>query len=453
MPTESAQEALDLSGGTLSSDTTRLQVRTVGERLTGAELGRIDRFANGRLRRWVAVPVAHPLAAIVLSLGVLLASLSVLSSGVVRFVFFPEIEGNFISASLEMPERPPPPAPSPSRAASPTPSPAPPRLAEDVDASPEETVAAIAVTVATAASEGDPDASHTRPSNVATVEVKVQDAETRTFSATRFSNLWREAVGEIAGARILNISGSVVGVGADIALQVAAEDADTRNAAVEAIREALSWRQGVYAIRDSQSATGQEITVTLSDEGEALGVPLATLASEVRAAVYGAIATEVQRDREEVEVRVRLPEEERQTLADLADYRIPVGDRFVPLHAVAELSYAPASNTITRIDGRRVVTVEADVDDAATTGSAEVQHVIDEVGSGGGLPGPLRHARRRAGGAAPLRPCPRAELRSGALRDLRPPRAGVPVVRSACFSSCRSGSAAPCSATRFSGWT
>ena len=187
----------------------RLSPRRVTDRLREIVGGRIDRFADGRLRRMVGVSVAYPVATMVLAAGLLLASLALVTNGVVRFVFFPAIEGNFIAASLEMPE-----GTAAARTLSVAESiasavePAAERLAARVQARPEEIVEAVAITVATAPSEGGPDeGGGSQPSHVATIEVKVQDAEARASAASNFSDLWREEVGEIAGVRTLTFSG------------------------------------------------------------------------------------------------------------------------------------------------------------------------------------------------------------------------------------------------------
>ncbi|MGR3435347.1 MAG: efflux RND transporter permease subunit, partial [Shimia sp.] len=66
--------------------------------------GRIDRFADTRLRAAVGYAVRRPLVIVAGAVGLLFASLSLLSSGTTKFTFFPEIEGEFLTANLELPE-------------------------------------------------------------------------------------------------------------------------------------------------------------------------------------------------------------------------------------------------------------------------------------------------------------------------------------------------------------
>ena len=133
------------------------------------------------------------------------------------------------------------------------------------------------------------------------------------------------------------------------------------------------------AIRDSEGSASEEVVVNLSENGRALGLTLGQVAEPLRNALYGAVAGKIQRDREEVEIRVRLPEADRATLADLEDLRIPVTGGYVPLREVAELSFQPSPATITRIDGRRVTKVTADVTGEATTGGAEAGRILENT--------------------------------------------------------------------------
>ncbi|MEL6451207.1 MAG: efflux RND transporter permease subunit [Pseudomonadota bacterium] len=235
------------------------------------------------------------------------------------------------------------------------------------------------VAIGFAPGSGSPTGGGSGSSNRATVDIRIQDSETRTFAAGQLEDLWREEAGEIAGARELSFSASLVGVGAPVSLQVSAGFEAARDAALQRISEALEGRDGVFAIRNSASFSAQEVQITRTQEAEALGVPLGQIAQAVRGAVFGVVAAEIVRNREEVEIRVRLPEDERMTLADIARFRVQVGDAQVPLSTLANLDLAPAPTTLTRIDARRITTVEADVNTAVTSGGAETSFIVDEV--------------------------------------------------------------------------
>ncbi|MGP1354956.1 efflux RND transporter permease subunit [Roseicyclus sp.] len=359
----------------------RFSPRRATERLRGYTGRAIDRFADGPMRRIAGFSARRPVFTICLCLGILAASFSAMTSGLVRFVFFPDIEGNTAEARLVLPAGTALPrtraeaeriAEAAGRAAA--------RVAERTEGvEAGDVLRNTAISIGFTAASGGPAGGGGGAANEAVVEVRIADAETRAFSAERFAEDWRRETGEIPGARELVFSSSIVGPGAPISLQISAADPQARMAAVARIREALAGRSGVYGIRDSDATAAEEIVVRLRDDGAALGVSLAEVAGAVRAATFGEVAGEILRGDEEVELRVRLPEDQRESLADLQQYRIPAGDAFVPIGAVADLTRQPAPTTITRLDARRVTSVEADVDAAVTSGGAETAWLRENV--------------------------------------------------------------------------
>jgi multidrug efflux pump subunit AcrB len=119
------------------------------------------------------------------------------------------------------------------------------------------------------------------------------------------------------------------------------------------------------------------VQLNLRPQARTLGLTLSDLAQQVRAGFFGTEAYRLQRGEDEVQVFVRLPENERQAITDLEGYRIrtPNG-AFVPLGdvATAEIGFGPSQ--INRRGGRRVITVTADVNEEIVTGQ-EVNGVLE----------------------------------------------------------------------------
>jgi multidrug efflux pump subunit AcrB len=101
-----------------------------------------------------------------------------------------------------------------------------------------------------------------------------------------------------------------------------------------------------------------------------LGLTLNDLAGQVRAAFFGVESYRLQRGQNEVRVYARLPDDQRNSIADLHDYRIRTpGGADVPLEEVATVDLGYGPTRINRQDGRRVITVTADVNPNVTTGN------------------------------------------------------------------------------------
>ncbi|MEM6678876.1 MAG: efflux RND transporter permease subunit [Pseudomonadota bacterium] len=340
--------------------------------------GGIDAFAETRVRRMARLSVAQPIFVILICFGVFVASLALLSSGKVGFVFFPDIEGDYVAATVEMPE---------GTSEAPTL-----RRAEEVAAAARRAAVRIAdetgdegvlrgtaIAIGFAVAVGDPEGGGRGASDRASVEARILGAERRRFSAERFVALWREEASDVPGILRLSFSASVVPIGADVALEVGAASDDARSAAVARITKGLRDRPGILSVVDSDATTSQEAVFVPGETARSIGVSVSDVARELRRAVFGERAVMLQRDEEEVDVRVRLPEAERADVTDLADYRIRVGEARVPLSTLGTFAVTAAPTTITRINGRRITSIEAEVDDAVSTGSAEIAFLRAEV--------------------------------------------------------------------------
>ncbi|MCI4644493.1 MAG: efflux RND transporter permease subunit, partial [Hyphomonadaceae bacterium] len=81
----------------------------------------------------------------------------------------------------------------------------------------------------------------------------------------------------------------------------------------------------------------------------------------------------------EIEVRVRLPAHERNSLDTLQTLRIPANGEFIPLSSLAEITIGPAPATITRIDARRVYLLTADLNPEIASATAVTQYIMGTV--------------------------------------------------------------------------
>jgi multidrug efflux pump subunit AcrB len=350
-------------------------------RLTEPLRKRVDGWfqgaTSGPLASGVRFSVRHPIFVVAVTMGIFVGSLGLLAGGVVKFVFFPSIEGNFVTAKVELAES----------AAEKLTLEAALQLvtaAQDAASTLEEEngeniLLGTSVSIGFSISAGPDGAGGTALANSATVEARLTDASGRELSATQFQNAWRSATADLPDVKTLTYSASVVGIGDPIVLQVSSNSAQTNNAAIEEIRSRLSERQGVFDLRDDRFSAAREIAISARPAAQNYGVTVSELATEVRAAFFGALVTQVQRNREEVDVRVRLPASQRDSISDLQAYRISVDGASIPLEVLADIQFQPAPSAITRIDGREIVTLTGDVDEAITTGGAETSFVMSQV--------------------------------------------------------------------------
>lgn len=179
---------------------------------------------------------------------------------------------------------------------------------------------------------------------------------------------WRKAVGSVAGARSLSFDATAGPPGGDISINLESDDlAELERAAAE-LTEEIATYPGTFDVSDSFNSGKPEILYSVTPEGEAAGFTRRDLAVGVRDAYFGREAQRMQRGRDEVRVMVRYPEEQRKSLETLREMRVRAPDgTAVPFTVVAETSYGDSLASIERINNRRVVTINAAVNKALVT--------------------------------------------------------------------------------------
>jgi len=178
---------------------------------------------------------------------------------------------------------------------------------------------------------------------------------------------WRERIGDVAGVKTMNMAGwqKSHGQGKDLGFRLVSGNREQLAGAAQMLEEQLKAYVGVYEIENSEKGSIPELNLRIKPSAEALGLTLADLASQVRAAFYGVEVQRVQRGREEVKVMVRYPQEERESIGNLESMyiRTASGDE-VPFTAVAEIDQRETPSVIYRAWGKRSVYISADVDKA-----------------------------------------------------------------------------------------
>ncbi len=287
---------------------------------------------------------------VALFLGLLIVTMGVIQSGLVRTVLFPEVPGDFVRASLQM-----------QRGTSP-------EIRNQAIAQLEQAVFRI---------NEDWLAEH--PGSEKPIErvgiftegdtggqafIELNRSEDRPLEGDAVADRWRENFGEFAGVKELDFSsGDHIGGGAPLSFSLSGSDFDKLEAAADELEHKLAEYAGVFDIRNSSSSGGQEIRLKIKPEAEALGLNMASLGRQVRQAFYGEEAQRIQRGTDELKVMVRYPQEDRRSIADLENMRIRTPDGAeVPFPSVAEISFDEAYASINRLNRRRTITVSADID-------------------------------------------------------------------------------------------
>ncbi|MCY3839267.1 MAG: efflux RND transporter permease subunit [Gammaproteobacteria bacterium] len=307
--------------------------------------------------------IEHRWTTVASFIGIAILMIGLVLGGFVRVVFFPEMEADFVSATVQIQEG------------------APESLIKSIV---EQMDAGLRAVNEELKEEYDLDydvVEHSFGSiqggNSARFQVQLVEGETRDVSPKEVERRWRGKIGDIAGTEELRFSSSMrMSSGAPVSFRLSGRDYRQVEAAADELADHLRNYDGLYEIESSANVGPEEVKLEVRPEAEALGVTLADLAGQVRQAFYGAEAQRIQRGDSEVRVMVRYPRSERVSIGNLENMwiRLPDG-RELPFNAVADYKLERGYNSIRRINSRRTVSVEAN----ANTGMVEPGAVMNAV--------------------------------------------------------------------------
>ncbi|MBD3263988.1 MAG: AcrB/AcrD/AcrF family protein, partial [Candidatus Omnitrophica bacterium] len=168
-------------------------------------------------------------------------------------------------------------------------------------------------------------------------------------------------------------------VGKPVAVQIRGEDYDILQRLADKIKNILENIKGVTDIVSNYEVGRGEIRVVVDeDKATKAGLSVREIATSIRNAFRGGVATSIKpvKAEEEIDVLVRFPPSYRNDRRAFDKIVIPNsrGD-LIPLRKVASLQDKVSMSRIQHLDGKRVITVRSEVDNEYVT-SAEANRII-----------------------------------------------------------------------------
>ncbi|WP_419206512.1 efflux RND transporter permease subunit [Photobacterium leiognathi] len=322
----------------------------------------VDRFINQGYRRFISVCIVHRYSVLATFSGILMLAIALVISGQLRWVFFPNLPSDYIQVNVDM----------------------------NISSS-DENNAKVAAQIEEALYQTDAEifqdlgvhvVKHTfiNMENRQDLFVLAELHKTETLPITSFEILkqWQAQLPPLVGVKNITFEASIGRKQSDVQFSLKGDDLAQLAQASKAMQQLLYQYDGTLNIKDDLSSPTPEVKLQLTKAGEALGLSLASLASQVRHAFYGYEVQRVLRNNEEVKVMVRYPQQERSTIGYLESMKVilPNG-RFVPFTEVAKANIESSYTSINRVDRKRSVIVSANVDKSQTSPSDIYNDILE----------------------------------------------------------------------------
>lgn len=192
--------------------------------------------------------------------------------------------------------------------------------------------------------------------------VALTPPETRELRSSAVTEKLKGLMGEVPDAERMSFELSGNDGGPAIQIALLSDDQDALRAAAEELKQRLLKFQQITSVRDSEEAAIEELLITLKPGAEQLGIDLAGVSRQIRQAYFGEEVQRLPREGDFVRVYVRYPESERESLDSLRQFRIRTADgREVPFEQVANAEFAPGVTGLDRRQRQRTMTIEAEL--------------------------------------------------------------------------------------------
>ncbi|MGI9343215.1 MAG: efflux RND transporter permease subunit [Gammaproteobacteria bacterium] len=311
----------------------------------------INRFRDDYYRRTIEWSVENRGTVFSIALASMILIIGLLAGGRLNFAFFPQPEGTTITANVRF-----------------------------VAGSPEERVAEFLNQAESALLKIEADSGEefikltikklrednrgSTGSQLGHIIAEITPGDLREIDNATIISQWRRSLTLPPGLESFLVIGANAGPpGSDIDIKFTGNDVNSLKLAALDLQDVLRDMEGVSGIRDDTSYGREQLIFELSPTGTALGLTGQQLGEQLRVAFEGELVQIFQDRGEEVEVRVRLAGDERESLRTLETLPIVLPDgEITALANVARLRYNRGFDSLKHTAGLLSVSVTADVD-------------------------------------------------------------------------------------------
>lgn len=316
-----------------------------------------ERFRDTRFRTLSEKAMRNRGTTLLFALGVFACSIALIATGRLQFEFFPQPESHIILGNVKFASGTP---PDEVRAFGRSMQAA---IRKTNEALKDEEDLVIHSVLRLNQASFDGGQNYSRGEQYASLHVELLTPDAREVRNPEFISTWREHLALPDGIEQLSITSPRGGPpGKDIDIFLTGQSPEVLKQAGQAIIEKLKTYTGVNDIQDDLPFGKNQYLYTLTAQGQALGLTVADVGRQLRAAFDGQLLQVFYDENEEVEVRIILPDAERHYVRTLETFPIitPAGGS-TPLSNVVALDDRRGLELVRHTEGKLGLHVTAGV--------------------------------------------------------------------------------------------
>lgn len=332
-----------------------------------------NRFRDVHFRGWVRLAIRYRGATIATAFAIFIIAIGLIAGGRIKFTFFPAVERDTMTANVQFTAG--------------TDSDLVDRFIQHLDEQLEATDSALGggnVKVSfqqlRSAAFSRTSASGNRGDEFGSLQVELYPSDDREVSTTELNRAWRERITVPAGIEKFSIDVARSGPpGKPIEVKLSGTNIHELKQASLELQESLKPYVGLTNIDDDLPFGKSQLIYELTPAGKSAGMTLDSVGRQLRAAFDGIEVQNFYHNRDEIEVRIQLPKEERYRLNVIEQLPVVLpGGGTTPLSNIVSFRAKQGLDTLTRVDGQLSIKVTADLDESA----ANADEIIADLKSG-----------------------------------------------------------------------
>ncbi|MBU2963902.1 efflux RND transporter permease subunit [Amphritea sp. 2_MG-2023] len=332
-----------------------------------------NHFKNGRFRGWVENAIEFRWVTITIAFAAFIIAIGLVSSGRIKFNFFPAVEMETLNANIQFTS-----GSSPEQVD---------QFLQHLDKTLRQTEQELGGDLVKMALQIHRKTNSSRTSEGANqgdefgaLYVQFTPVDSREIANGEIINKWRSKITLPAGIEKFTIDLNRTGPpGKSLEVKLVGDDVEQLKAASLAVQDSLRQYNGVSNVDDDLPFGKSQLIYELTPAGKTAGLTLSSVGRQLRSSFDGQLVQIFNRGEDEIEVRVVLPDSERDRFSALENLPIilPNGGS-APLANVVKFSDKQGLDRLQRIDGQLAIKITTDLDEAI----ANANEIIADLQAG-----------------------------------------------------------------------